>query len=397
MTIDSIKKIDRAAGWIICVILNLHYRLFGIFAKKDKGLPPKKILLIKYFGIGSIILAQPTVSAARKAFPDAKLYFLTFSNNREIPKLFGNVDEILCAELKPIWKFLWDNLRILFYLKRQKIDIAFDLEFFSRFTSIMTYLTGAGKRIELYSEILWRGDLYTSGVKFNPYFHVRENFLRLAREAGIDTDKAVSPKPIITDAIKKDAVDILKANGAGEKDIKVCINVNAGELAIERRWPAEYFVMLMDRLSAYNIKQVLVGDKESIRYVARIISGLHTTANIVNLAGKTTLAELAGVFSKSNLLISNDSGPLHLADAVGIPVVALFGPETPVIYGPKNNDNLIFYKELICSPCLSVLNAKTVICKDNNKCMRSISPDEVYNAIIKKYPRIFMSEPAALG
>lgn len=393
MTIDSIKKIDRIAGWIICVILNLHYRLSGIFAKKDKGLPPKKVLLIKYFGIGSIILAQPMVSAVRKAFPEAKLYFLTFSNNREIPKLFGSVDEILCAGLKPLRKFFWDSLKTLLYLRRQKIDIAFDLEFFSRFTSIMTYLTGAGKRIEFYSEILWRGDLFTTGVKFNPYFHARENFLRLAKEAGIDTGKAVSVKPIITGEIKKRAVDILKANGAAEKDIKVCINVNAGELAIERRWPAEYFVRLINRLSAHDIKQVLIGDKESIRYVTRIISDLNTTANIVNLAGKTTLAELAGVLSESALLISNDSGPLHLADALGIPVVAFFGPETPVIYGPKNNTNLIFYKELMCSPCLTVLNAKTVICKDDNKCMRSISPDEVFDAIIEKYPRIFMPEP----
>lgn len=395
MKIESIKKIDRVGGWIICAILNVHYRIYRLFVKQSETASPKKILLIKYFGMGSIVLAQPMISAVKNAFPEAKIYFLTFSNNAGILKLSGNTDEVLCTELKPFRKFFLGTVKMLFYLRKEKIDITFDLEFFSRFTSIMTYLSGARKRVEFYSEILWRGDLYSVGVKFNPYFHIKDNFLRLAREGGADTGNIGDARLIITNDLKKRALDILRDNGINENETKVCINVNAGELATERRWPAEYFIELINRLSAHNVKLILIGDSESVPYVKKIISSLHNGRNIVTLAGKTNITDLAAVFNESALLISNDSGPLHLANAVGIPVAAFFGPETPILYGPGNDQNIIFYKGLMCSPCLNVLNAKTVVCTNDNKCMYSISVDEVYDALIKKYPRIFMQNKAA--
>ena len=119
------------------------------------------------------------------------------------------------------------------------------------------------------------------------------------------------------------------------------------------------------------------------------MAGLGRTTQVVNLAGRTSLGELIGVFKRLALFVTNDSGPLHIAAALGVPTVSFFGPETPVLYGPKGRDSLIFYKGIYCSPCLSVFNAKTAPCKGQNICMQSICSDEVLEAIHKRFHAIW--------
>ncbi len=136
----------------------------------------------------------------------------------------------------------------------------------------------------------------------------------------------------------------------------------------------------------------MIGGKDDISHVHSILGKLESRENIIDLAGKTNIMELACILEECQLLITNDSGPLHLADSLGTPTVSFFGPETPVLYGPGNGKNLVFYKALMCSPCLDVLNAKTVSCVDNARCIKEINVDEVYEAILGKYPHIFETE-----
>jgi len=89
------------------------------------------------------------------------------------------------------------------------------------------------------------------------------------------------------------------------------------------------------------------------------------------------------------LFVTNDSGPLHIAAALGLPTLSLFGPETPVLYGPKGGNPLIFYKGLYCSPCLSVFNAKTAPCSGQNICMQSISAGKVLEAMRQRFPALW--------
>jgi len=390
MKIEIIKKIDRHLGLIACSLLSIHYKLCKRF-RSAANTHPKKILFIKYFGVGSITLSMPLIATIKKEFPSAKIYFLTFSDNKNIIELFNVADEIIYADLSPMPKFITSNMKALLYLRKQKIDIIFDLEFFSRFTSVMTYLINAKQRIEFYSEILWRGGLYTKGIKFNPYFHVKDNFLRLAQAIGIQAKNPPQPTISIPEEVQSNIQNLLKAHNVRENDIKICVNVNAGELAAERRWPPEYFVRLLDKLIKHNVKCILIGAKRDTQYVNNIASQINSP-NLIDLSGKIDLFELAALFSQSNLLITNDSGPLHLANAIGTPIVAFFGPETPTLYGPHTENSVVFYKNIICSPCLNVLNAKTVCCDNKNQCMRDIDPDEVYRIITEKYHYLFTKE-----
>jgi ADP-heptose:LPS heptosyltransferase len=391
VNLKSIKKIDRFAGWAICSLLALHNALMKPFRMRSDS-PPKNILLIKFFGMGSIVLAQPLLKMVRTAYPGARIHFLTFSSNVGVLDLFGNSDEVLQTEVKPLHKFIIDTLRILLLLRRKKIDIAFNLEFFSRYTSIVTYLSGARKRVEFYSEVLWRGNLFTTGVKFNPYLHVKDNFLRLAEVAGVAGTAEPAPRPSIANDITTHISDMLQAHGIGPSDRKICINVNAGDLAIERRWPEQRFIELIDRLSAHPVKIILIGARNDAPYVEQVVNKVKDRRSIVNLAGKTSIKELAAVFQLCDLTITSDSGPLHLADAVGATTVSFFGPETPVLYGPRNGRNLVFYRAEKCSPCLDVLNAKTVSCDYHVQCMTGISAEEVHTALLRQYPELFSGQ-----
>jgi ADP-heptose:LPS heptosyltransferase len=89
------------------------------------------------------------------------------------------------------------------------------------------------------------------------------------------------------------------------------------------------------------------------------------------------------LLSLSTACISNDSGPLHIAAALGIPTVSFFGPESPLLYGPRGNGHTVFYAGIYCSPCLNVYNAKQAMCSGDNTCMQAITPEQVISALLQ--------------
>jgi len=164
----------------------------------------------------------------------------------------------------------------------------------------------------------------------------------------------------------------------------VIVNVNVGEMCLERRWPKDYFVSLLNSLLKYpDFSFIFIGTDEDYNYVQSIIDLLDKKEKIVNLAGKASLGQLLTLFQAADLFITSDSGPLHLAALTKIKTISFFGPETPVLYGPKNPNHVVFYKGPYCSPCLNVYNVKTAMygnkrCfEGNNKCMYSITVEEV--------------------
>lgn len=170
-----------------------------------------------------------------------------------------------------------------------------------------------------------------------------------------------------------------------ESDNLICINVNTGELALERRWPKEKFIELTKKLlEKYPLKIVFIGSKSEFLYVQRIIDEINHLA-VINLAGKLSFRELSTLLKMCQLLITNDSGPLHLAAALGTPAVSFFGPETPVLYKPLGDKHVVFFKNIDCSPCINVHSGKIVKClKDHSECMEEISVEEVIRGIEEK-------------
>lgn len=381
MNIQQMRRIDLYAGGVACLLLEIYEGVRRVLFSKDLPVKADKILITKYLGMGSILLATPMIRGLRERFPDSKISFLTFDGNAGFARQIGLIDEVISIRTSSLPLFTKDLLTALFKIRRERYDVVFDLEFFARFSTIVSYLSGAGMRVGYYLPKLWRGDLLTHQVHFNPYKHVTEVFSAQLKPLGID----VADFSLVPPAVKEDKAGrvalLLKEKGVREGEVVVSVNVNASDLSTERRWPKENFVELIKYIveSKKNLKIALVGSKGEAGYVKSVYEALpeESRDRVIDISGNLDIDEFVALLKQSALFITNDSGPLHIAAALGISTVSFFGPESPSLYGPVGINNKVFYAGIYCSPCLNVYNAKTAMCKGDNRCMKEIKASEV--------------------
>lgn len=388
MNIRQMRKIDLYAGGIICFILEIWERVRRTFFRNSPPIEqPHKILVTKYLGMGSILLATPMLRGLRTKYPQSRIVFLTFDSNARFAEQIPLIDEVLSIRTSSFPSFAGDLLKIIHKIRRERYDMVFDLEFFPRFSTIVSYLSGAKVRIGYYLPKLWRGDLLTYQIHFNPHKHVTEVLSAQLEPFGIKvTDFTLTPPRLKEDNIQKVGL-LLKGRGVKEDDLLIAVNVNASDLSMERRWPKESFVDLIKYIAENKIgpRMALVGSKGEAEYVKGVYDTLPegVRERVINLAGSLDIEEFIALLKKSALFITNDSGPLHIASALGTPTVSFFGPESPSFYGPVGSNNVVFYAGIYCSPCLNVYNAKTAMCNGDNRCMKKISVEEVKKALDK--------------
>lgn len=370
------KYADEYIGRILCALLRRS-------RSRQAGFPETadNVLFIKFWGMGSIILTAPAVQAVRDKFPQAKLHYLSFESNREVLETLGIADSIVTIKLSNPFKFNIDTLKLIKRLRQMNFDIVYDFEFFTYYSALINRFIKPKFSTGFDNKKNKRSRLFTHTVGFNDHIHTRDNFLNLV--------KIVSP--LKANGLPKGMWEIQRGflfKGTTISAVTspyIVINPNASKMAYERRLPAEYFVKLIDALSADGkFEIILTGSTEEINYVSAIHKKLKSKENITNLAGKLNVNELFSLIAGSEYLITNDSGPLHIASVLNKPVVAFFGPESPVRYGPLSSRQLVFYRGLECSPCMSVSNSKTVNCiYSEPKCMTGFDVEEIINKIDK--------------
>ncbi len=171
-----------------------------------------------------------------------------------------------------------------------------------------------------------------------------------------------------------------RVGGATARPI-VILNPNASDLLPLRKWPTDRFKALAERiLAGYPDALIVLTGAPSERAVAeRLCRDLGST-RVVSVAGETSLPELLTLYSLADVLVTNDSGPGHFASLTPVHAIVLFGPETPRLFGPLSSSSTVIWKELACSPCVSVFNHRLSPCQ-NNVCMQSITVDEVFDAV----------------
>lgn len=401
MQITLMRRLDYYLGVPLCLFLTLFYRLKALLVKKPLGGTPRKILFIKLWGVGSIVLTHPAVKLAAHTFPDSVLYFLTFQSNRAILELLGAVpqENIFTIRSHHLRGFLSDFCQVLRALRRRRIDVVIDMEFFSRFTSILSALIGSRLRVGFYNyhaEGLYRGNFLTHKVYYNHYRHTSILFNSLVEAIKNDTVdppllKKVVPLPkgeLPRVASAPEAVGRLWSKLKQEsprvteyQSRLIVLNVNAGDLITLRKWPRAHYIDLANALLGRKYFVVFIGSPEEKRYVDPLVGGIKDP-HVINMAGKTSLAELIDLFNISRALITNDSGPAHIAALTGIKTITLFGPETPELYAALSREHTALYKGLECSPCVTVYNGKYTNCT-NNVCLQMISVSEVLEILDK--------------
>ena len=277
----------------------------------------------------------------------------------------------------------------------ERYDLLFDLEFFTRFSAIFSRLARARRSHGFSSKSQWRGRLHDVQVPFDAYHHVALNFLTLLRDdpmdpidtAPIDGDAALPPLRAPAAAWEA-CCERLAGDPAWRASAPiVVINPNAGDMALERRWPTERVAELLGALAARSeLNLVAIGSPAEREYVESVIRAARLEARVVNSAGRIDIAQLVALFSHAAVVVSNDSGPLHLAAAAGASTAALFGPETPVLYGPLRSRpgqrHSVHYLALACSPCMFVHDNKVLSCWfAQARCMTGIRPGDVLASI----------------
>jgi lipopolysaccharide heptosyltransferase II len=386
LNFSTMRLIDRHLGGWLCSCFSLINRMEGRGGRPpEEPLQLKKILVMKYFGMGSLILASPMVRALRQRYPDARIDLLTIEQNRGLSEILPIFDHVYTVDTRSLSSVLRTMLRTLHGVRGEKYDVVIDAEFFSRLSSLVSYFARARYSVGFYLREIWRGNFLTHPVHFNYYRHAVVTFMALAKSLGVESaDYGLEPLVVSMEAAKS-AQAKLQTMGVLPGHRIVCVNGNTGPLSPERRWPEENFAKLIKRvLSEFpEVVVLLIGAPSDLPLVTQMhaLVDPEEQRRVFNVAGKFSLAELCALLQRSALLITNDSGPLHLAEALATPTVSFFGPETPLLYGPTGDNQVVFYKGIYCSPCLNVHNQKQAPCKGNNVCMKLIDPEEVFASI----------------
>ncbi len=398
MTNRLMRIIDSGLGIPLCLLLSLGaalYRLLFFWRRRRPAPPPRHFFIIKLFGLGSIILASPLFQAIHRRFPGASITLVTFAENRQFAESLAEVQRVLPIRSGHLLQFVADTVRVVLAAWQARPDVTIDLEFFTKFTAMLTFLTASRRRVGFYFRMFDRGTLFTDTITFNTHKHISQNFLAMLIPMGFDDGEQPAETYTLSQPRFPPVDEAALFQRLGLQPPYLVMNPNASGLSFERRWPAHYFVELIRRIrSDYpDLPIALIGGRSEREYVAEIIGMACGPANrVMNLAGQTTLPELAAVLRRSRLFVSNDSGPLHLASLYQVPTIALFGPETPMLYRPLNPRNYSFYRpDLHCSPCLSVYNAKVAQCRGRNLCLQRITPAMVYPKVAE-----FLAPPEAV-
>lgn len=386
MNVDQMRFVDGYLGAAACAVLTAVHKMWRPFSRRTPVVGEvRRVLVTKYLGMGSILLATPMVRELRRSLPGCRVELMTFAGNAAFAEQLGIFDEVHAIRTSRVSLFVGDVLRSIARNRKARFDVVFDLEFFSRFSTILSFLSGARIRVGYYLPRLWRGDLLTHPIHFNPYRHVTEVFAAQLGPLGLKAEDLTLHRPAIREEDAAHVARLLADGGAAPGEFLFAINVNASDLSLERRWPRERFVGLVEEIVRRrpDARVVLVGSRGEASYVGAVRGALGAAARerVLDLAGLLTIGELAALLARSGFFITSDSGPLHLASALDVPTLSFFGPETPTLYGPIGGRNTVLYAGIYCSPCLNVYNAKRAMCRGNNVCMQALGLAEVVAAL----------------
>jgi len=404
ISVNTMRAIDHWVGVPLCALVTPFVALVdgikNLFSSNSET--PRKLLFIELSEMGSAILVDPAMRNAQAR--GAELFFLIFKSNRASLTLLNTVkpENIFTIDSASLGGLIKDTLRFLIVARRHSIDTVIDLELFSRFTALLTGLCGARRRVGyhiFHGEGLWRGAMLTRKVHYNPHIHITKNFLSLIHAAFASKIELPFSKIYISDAevqleqavIDPAAIDRVRqrieqlASEAGiaftqGKERLILINPNASDLLPQRRWSQQRFSELIVKIhQRYPDDLILItGSPAEFEYVEKV----RTVANLknaLNFAGQVSFAELPPLYTLSDVMVTNDSGPGHFSAVTPLRTVVLFGPETPALYGSIGN-SIAITANLACSPCVSAANHRKTPCHDN-VCMQAITVDQVLEKV----------------
>jgi lipopolysaccharide heptosyltransferase II len=328
----------------------------------------RHILFIKPSSLGDIVHAMPTCAAIRRAYPKARLTWLV---KREWAGLVERIDGV--DRVWPVESTLKGWLSQVPLLRAERFDLVVDLQGLFRSAAI-GWLSGSPLLVGFANGREGSPWLYSRRVPVPQLeMHAVDRYLLVAKAVGAVGSGAPEFRFRIPQADHDEVDRLLSRSGVTPGTSWVAMNVSARWPT--KRWPAASFAEVADRLQQEGCGAVvMIGGPDERADVAAVSGMMKTPA--IDLAGSTTVGLLPALLSKASLLITNDSGPMHIAAAAGTPVVALFGPTSAVLTGPYGAGHRVLTGQVPCSPCFSR------VCRHSPEmeCLHLIKPNNVAEA-----------------
>jgi len=356
-----LKKLDSTIG---PVAVNLTKQLAPLRQHRADNF--SSILLIRPGGIGDAILLIPSIKAIKKKYPDTQIDVLAEKRNCGVFSL--------CPEIRDV--YLYDRPKELWTAVRNDYDVAIDTEQWHRMSAVVARLTRAPISIGYATND--RKKMFTHQVAYSLDDYEAESFLHLIEPLTGKVDFA-SDRPFLS--VPQELTDKARSCLRQLSGRKIVAIFPGGSIS-EKRWGSEKFhqVALMLVKDSYRI--VVVGGKEDVADGAVISEGIPGT---INLCGRLSLSETAAVIKEAELLITGDSGIMHIGHGLGVRTLALFGPGIERKWAPRGRNCSVINKHLDCSPCTKF--GYTPQCRKNAECMTLITVEEVYGKSIELLKR----------
>jgi ADP-heptose:LPS heptosyltransferase len=399
--ISSLQHTDRWIGVPLCAILTLIKKV-SAWNHRPSLHQCRRILFVKFAEQGSTVLAYPAIRRATEMVGRENVYFMVFEDNRFIIDAMEIIPEgnvITIPTTGPV-AMAAGALGAVLQARRIGIDAVVDMEFLTRFSAILTFLTGAKCRVgfhTFFGDGPFRGDLMTHRLLYNPHLHTSQMFdcmvEALTRDPTILPTFDFTPATDLTFAkfqaraeeqAEVDALLLRENPNLGSAPL-ILLNANAGDLLPLRRWPPDRYIELAQRLLE-RYRDVFIGftgapsEAAAINQLAKDVA----SSRVLVLAGKTTLRQVLVLYARSEILVTNDSGSAHFASMTPIHVVTLFGPETPALFAARSPNASVLWAGIACSPCVNAYNNRQSVCR-NNLCMQAITVDQVLERVTQIY------------
>ena len=362
-----------------------------MLVKRAVGTTENSILIVLIAGIGDLILASKSIRAIRNGFPHADIHLLTSTDASSIAQNYPYVDHVWGFPIREMRKskyYLLDVIKLLFYLRKKRFNLAVNLYRVSsrigalKMGIIFLFLNA---KVKVGHDSKGFGGVVTNKVPKATFsdLHIADAMMLLARSAGGRPD--ANGMEIFWDTISEEKWKYL-FSAENQSPHKIDIGINAGGDRENRRWDPNNYATLADKLiEKFNAKIILLAGPGEEHISLQIHKKMKNDS--IDLGGKLTVNDLTFIISKLDLLITNDSGPMHIGAATQTPLVAIFGPENPTLFHPHTSSDkyIVVYKHLDCQPC------KTKKC-DHISCLNDITVSEVFEATEKMLSSQHMRE-----
>jgi len=411
--IRTLQRTDRWVGAPLCALLTLLRRIFGSTGRRG-ACQVQRILFVKFAEQGSTVLAYSAIRRAIEMVGRQNVYFVVFEDNRFILDAMEIIPDgnVITIATRSVFELATGALRAVLQVRKIGIDAVVDMEFLTRFSAILTFTTGAKSRVgfhTFFGDGPYRGDLMTHRLLYNSHLHTSEMFEAMV--AALTRDPAVLPTFDFTPPVNQplprfrpSPSEVAEINALLERENPrigsaplILLNPNASDLLPLRRWSERCYVELARRLLE-RYPELFIGftGARSEATANNQLAAEVSSSRVIQLAGKTTLRQLLVLYTRSDILVTNDSGPAHFASMTPIRVVTLFGPEAPALFAARSANATALWAGIACSPCVNAYNNRQSVCR-NNLCMQAITVDDVFKEVTRIYDSLNKRTPGNLS